>query len=169
MPVCFACKATCACATQRGSLCGARPPRRGGLSPPLTTHAHIASSFPATHMNVHPLSFTVFTPALRASKRSTVNHPVLYSLSAHPHLLLLRSCRYLPSYHRFVTWNWFDRVVLGLILLNTLCMALTDYSVVDPSTLEPVPYVRRSSCGLKNKHYTSPPYCDWILCLLYSV
>jgi hypothetical protein len=46
-----------------------------------------------------------------------------------------------------VTWNWFDRFVLALILLNTLCMALTDYSVVDAATLEPAAFGVASACS----------------------
>ena len=36
------------------------------------------------------------------------------------------------------TWKWFDRTVLTLIVLNTLLLTITDFSVVDPGTLSPV-------------------------------
>ena len=38
---------------------------------------------------------------------------------------------------RLIEWPWFDRVVLVLILANSVVLALTDYSVVDAETGEP--------------------------------
>jgi hypothetical protein len=38
-----------------------------------------------------------------------------------------------------ITWAWWDRIILVVILLNTLALAATDYSLgsVDPATMEP--------------------------------
>ena len=33
-----------------------------------------------------------------------------------------------------ITWKWFDRFVLALIITNSAVLAMTDYSKMDPST-----------------------------------
>ena len=38
---------------------------------------------------------------------------------------------------RLIEWPWFDRIVLVLILANSVVLALTDYSVVNPTDGEP--------------------------------
>lgn len=41
----------------------------------------------------------------------------------------------------FIQWEWFDRIILTLIVLNSITLGLSDYSLdhIDPTTMEPLP------------------------------
>jgi hypothetical protein len=66
-------------------------------------------------------------------------HPRPYQLAPRSLFLFTEANKIRQCAVALMLWKWFDRFIIAVILLNSVFMGLTDYSLsaVDPVTLEP--------------------------------